>query len=129
ASNLGWARRAAAGLVVGRDAPIAALERQWTQALAGDRRLVVLSGDPGIGKTTVAAELAPRLHAAGTLVLYGRWDEEALAPYQALREALGTYAAACPRDVLRTGLAPHVDVIARLLPDLATTAGGVRAPL
>jgi AAA ATPase domain len=130
ASNLGWARRAAAGLVVGRDGPVELLEGAWEQATAGDDpRMVVISGDPGIGKTTVAAELALRLHAAGAVVLYGRWDEEALAPYQAIREALGTYAAACPKPLLRADLANHAEDLARLLPDLGARIGGVRAAL
>ncbi|HET6663923.1 MAG TPA: AAA family ATPase, partial [Acidimicrobiales bacterium] len=129
ASNLGWARRAAAGLVVGRDGPVELLEGAWERALAGEDRMVVISGDPGIGKTTVAAELALRLHAAGALVLYGRWDEEALAPYQAIREALGTYATASPKPLLRTDLASHAEELARLLPDLGARIGGVRAAL
>jgi hypothetical protein len=129
ASNLGWARRAAAGLVVGRDGPVELLEGAWDRALRGEHRMVVVSGDPGIGKTTVAAELALRLHAAGALVLYGRWDEEALAPYQAIREALGTYAAASPKALLRADLASHAEDLARLLPDLGARIGGVRAAL
>ncbi len=129
ASNLGWARRAAAGLVVGRDGPVELLEGAWERARRGEHRIVVVSGDPGIGKTTVAAELALRLHAAGALVLYGRWDEEALAPYQAIREALGTYAAATPKPLLRADLANHAEDLARLLPDLGARVGGVRAAL
>ncbi|HEX5366554.1 MAG TPA: AAA family ATPase [Acidimicrobiales bacterium] len=129
ASNLGWAHRAAAGPVVGRAGPLARLEGAWTATVSGDHRLVVLSGDPGIGKTTVAAEHALRVHAAGGVVLYGRWDEEGLAPYQAVREALGSYAAACPRSVLRRDVAAHADELARLLPDLGARVGGVRAPL
>ncbi len=129
ASNLGWARRAAAGLVVGRDGPVELLEGAWERARRGEHRIVVVSGDPGIGKTTVAAELALRLHAAGALVLYGRWDEEALAPYQAIREALGTYAAATPKPLLRADLANHAEDLARLLPDLGARIGGVRAAL
>jgi AAA ATPase domain len=129
ASNLGWARRAAAGLVVGRDGPVELLEGAWERARRGEHRIVVVSGDPGIGKTTVAAELALRLHAAGALVLYGRWDEEALAPYQAIREALGTYAAATPKPLLRGDLANHAEDLARLLPDLGARIGGVRAAL
>jgi hypothetical protein len=129
ASNLGWARRAAAGLVVGRDGPVELLEGAWERARRGEHRIVVVSGDPGIGKTTVAAELALRLHAAGALVLYGRWDEEALAPYQAIREALGTYAAATPKALLRGDLANHAEDLARLLPDLGARIGGVRAAL
>jgi AAA ATPase domain len=129
ASNLGWARRAAAGLVVGREGPVELLEGAWDRARRGEHRIVVVSGDPGIGKTTVAAELALRLHAAGALVLYGRWDEEALAPFQAIREALGTYAAACPKRLLRADLASHAEDLARLLPDLGARIGGVRAAL
>jgi hypothetical protein len=129
ASNLGWARRAAAGLVVGRDGPVELLEGAWERARRGEHRIVVVSGDPGIGKTTVAAELALRLHSTGALVLYGRWDEEALAPYQAIREALGTYAAATPKPLLRADLANHAEDLARLLPDLGARIGGVRAAL
>ena len=128
-SNLGWARRAAAHLVVGRDEPVARLEAAWQAALDGERRVVVVAGDPGIGKTTVAAELALRVHAGGGTVLYGRWDEEGLAPYQALREALGTYATACPRPRLRAEVAQHAGELSRLLPDIAARIGGVRPPL
>jgi hypothetical protein len=129
ASNLGWARRAAARLVVGRDDHVARLEEAWALTLAGDHRIVVVSGDPGIGKTTVAAELALRVHSQGGTVLYGRWDEEGLAPYQAVREALGTYSTACPRPLLRADLATHADELARLLPDLGARLGGLRPPL
>jgi hypothetical protein len=129
ASNLGWARRAATRVMIGREEQLARLETAWAAALAGERRVVVLAGDPGIGKTTVAAELALRVHAGGGIVLYGRWDEEGLAPYQALREALGTYAAACPRALLRADLSVRADEIARLLPEIAAHIGGVRPPL
>lgn len=129
ASNLGWAHRAAARLVVGRHGPLSRLEGAWTGALDGDHHLVVLSGDPGIGKTTLAAELALRVHASAGTVLYGRWDEEGHAPYQAIREALSTYAAACPRRLLRQDVAPHADELARLIPDIGARIGGVRPPL
>ncbi len=129
AANLGWAHRAAAHPVIGRVGTMARLEGAWTAALAGDPRVVVLSGDPGIGKTTLAAEQALRIHATGGMVLYGRWDEERLAPYQAIREALGSYATACPRRLLRHDVDPHADDLARLLPDIAARVGGVRPPL
>jgi tetratricopeptide (TPR) repeat protein len=129
ASNLEWARRAAHGQVLGRDEPLAALETAWKATLHGERRMVLLSGDGGIGKTTVAAELALRLHAEGALVLYGRWDQEAIAPYQAMREALGTYASACPTPRLRADLDGWGDELSRLLPDVGARVGGVRSPL
>jgi hypothetical protein len=129
ASNLGWAHRAVARAVVGRHDPLARLDDAWAAARESGHRLVVLSGDPGIGKTTLAAELALRVHADGGSVLYGRWDEEGHAPYQALREALGTYATACPRRVLRQDVVGHADELARLLPDIGARIGGVRPPL
>jgi len=52
------------------------------------RRLVVISGEAGIGKTRVAAEAAARMHARGALVLYGRGDEDAFIPFQAFAEAV-----------------------------------------
>jgi tetratricopeptide (TPR) repeat protein len=128
-SNLEWARRAARGPVLGREEPLEALAAAWKATLYGNRRTVLLAGEGGIGKTTVAAELALRLHAEGALVLYGRWDQRALAPYQAVREALGTYAAACPTERLRADLEGWGDEITRLLPDVGARVGGVRAPL
>jgi hypothetical protein len=129
ASNLGWAHRAASRPVIGRAGPMSRLEGAWTAALSGSRPVVIVSGDPGVGKTTLAAENALRVQGSGGLVLYGRWDEEVLAPYQAMREALGAYAAACPRPMLQADVKPHADDLARLLPDLGARVGGVRGPL
>jgi AAA ATPase domain len=129
ASNLAWAHRAAARGIVGREEEGARLLDAWDRARQGEHAAVVISGDPGIGKTALAAELALRVGAGGGTVLYGRWDEEALTPYQALREALGSYATACPRALVRADVAAHVDDLARLIPDLGARVGGVRPPL
>jgi hypothetical protein len=128
-SNLEWARRAAHGPVLGREEPLAALEAAWQSTLHGERRTVLLAGEGGIGKTTVAAQLALRLHSEGALVLYGRWDPESLAPYQAVREALGSYAGACPTPRLRAELEGWGGELSRLLPDVGARVGGVRSPL
>ena len=39
--------------IVGREAELAQLQRWWQQALAGERQLVFVTGEPGIGKTTL----------------------------------------------------------------------------
>jgi DNA-binding SARP family transcriptional activator len=54
----------------------------------GRRRLVLVAGEPGIGKTRLVAETARRAHHAGATVLAGRCHEEPLAPFAPLVEAL-----------------------------------------
>jgi DNA-binding CsgD family transcriptional regulator len=54
---------------------------------AGVRRLALITGEAGIGKTRVAAEAAAGLHAAGAIVVHGRCQQDALIPYQAFLEA------------------------------------------
>src|SRR5712692_5771895 len=47
--------------LVGRDEEIDLLLRRWARAKAGDGRLVLVSGEPGIGKSRIAAVLEERL--------------------------------------------------------------------
>ena len=80
--------------LVGRDVALAALRGHWATARGGGSAVVLLAGDPGIGKTRLAGELARAAFADGATVIYGRGQEEALAPYQPIAEALGPYIAA-----------------------------------
>jgi tetratricopeptide (TPR) repeat protein len=128
ASNFAWIG-AAAGPFVGRAHELQAIKRAWSQASSGSRVLVLLGGEPGIGKTALAAEAARQLHGTGALVLHGRWDEKLLAPYQAFREALGEYARACPRAILQADLRGRAGEISRLFPEVAEHIGTVEAPL
>jgi class 3 adenylate cyclase/predicted ATPase len=49
--------------LVGRDEEIELLLRRWARAKAGDGQVVLVSGEPGIGKSRVTAALAERLGA------------------------------------------------------------------
>jgi DNA-binding SARP family transcriptional activator/tetratricopeptide (TPR) repeat protein len=108
--------------LVGRDAPLDELARHWHDARDGHRRVAVLIGEPGIGKTRLAAEFCRTAHADGAAVLLGRCYEESLVPYQPFVEALSHYVAECPGDELRLALGPHRATLARLLPELAEQA-------
>jgi DNA-binding NarL/FixJ family response regulator len=68
------------GSLAGRDQELAALRGWRAEALAGDGRLVVLTGPPGIGKTRLAEELAGGARRSGQQVLWGRAVEERGAP-------------------------------------------------
>ena len=53
-------------MLVGRDAELAVLDALITQAKAGAGGVVLLTGEPGVGKTRLAR--AGTEHAAGTMV-------------------------------------------------------------
>ena len=48
--------------LVGRDEEIDLLMRRWARAKTGDGQVVLISGEPGIGKSRIVAALAERLH-------------------------------------------------------------------
>jgi class 3 adenylate cyclase/predicted ATPase len=48
--------------LVGRDEEIDLLLRRWVRARAGDGQVVLVSGEPGIGKSRLTATLEERLH-------------------------------------------------------------------
>ena len=82
------APRATEGAFVGREAPLELLRSRWRESRAGQAHLVLLVGEAGVGKTRLATRFAEDVHADGGAVLYGRSDEDALLPHQALVEAL-----------------------------------------
>jgi AAA ATPase domain/Bacterial transcriptional activator domain len=81
-------RRSGRSPFVAREAELRRLRARWQQARGGQGALVLVTGEPGIGKTRLAARFAAEAHAAGALVLYGRADEEAGVPYQPFPQAL-----------------------------------------
>jgi len=62
ASRFEALRGSALSPLVGRDEEIDLLLRRWARAKAGDGQVVLVSGEPGIGKSRITAVLAERLH-------------------------------------------------------------------
>ena len=56
-------RGSALSRLVGRDEEIDLLLRRWARAKAGDGQVVLVSGEPGLGKSRIIAELEKRLRA------------------------------------------------------------------
>jgi DNA-binding SARP family transcriptional activator len=108
----------------GRGRTLGRLEGAWNEALAGETRVALVAGEPGIGKTTLAGELARRVHAAGAAVLYGRCAEQVLVPYQPWVEALERLLDDLPPAEAEHWLTIHDGALARLLP----ARGGEGAP-
>ena len=109
----------------GREAELAALRSAWDDAVAGRRCGVLVSGEPGIGKTRLAAEVAAHARERGGMVLYGRCDEGLSAAAQPFAQALGAYAAACPVDELRVQLGARAGDLVPLLPALDARVPGI----
>jgi DNA-binding SARP family transcriptional activator len=75
---------------VGRESELRLLRALWSRVAIGKGRaqLALLVGEPGIGKTRLAARFAREVHEAGGAVLYGVCLETALRPYEPFAEAL-----------------------------------------
>jgi DNA-binding winged helix-turn-helix (wHTH) protein/tetratricopeptide (TPR) repeat protein len=110
---------------VGRERTIRRLERALEAALAGSGGIVLLAGEPGIGKTRTAEELARKAAERGAQVLVGRCFEGEGAPafwpwVQVLREL----AATTPPARLRAALGSDAGALAQLAPELGAVRSG-----
>lgn len=95
-------------------------------ALRRSGRTVLISGEPGIGKTRLLAESAERAAAQGWLVLVGRtYESEGMPPYLPFVEALRQYVRACPEADLRTQVGRGAPEVALLVPELLERVPGI----
>ncbi len=79
--------------IIGRRRELDSLRTWLTSTLTGSGRLVLCAGEPGIGKTRLAQELAGLALAGGTAVAWGRYVEAEGAPaYWAWRQVLKSLA-------------------------------------
>ena len=114
---------AAGGAFVGRDDEQERLAAAWKAVTAGERRVMLLGGEPGIGKTTLSSRFAAGVYEDGATVVYGRCDEDLGIPYQPWIEALRQLVAAAPDALLAAHVADRGAHLARLVPDLARRVG------
>ena len=114
---------------VGRSAERDTLVDAWKDVVAGGRRVVLIAGEPGIGKTRLVKEVCRLAHDHGGLVLWGGCEEDLGIPYQPFAEALRWYATAGPIDDLRELLGTLGGELIRLIPDLDRLVPGLAAPV
>jgi tetratricopeptide (TPR) repeat protein len=104
---------------VGRERELAELEAHLAAASAGHGGLVLLGGEPGVGKTRLLDELATRAHARGTIPLWGRCWEEGGAPlYWPWVQVLRAVLRRDDPQRLMAELGAQSAVLAPLVPDL-----------
>jgi DNA-binding SARP family transcriptional activator len=104
--------------MVGRDRPLELLLSDLASAEQGSGGVALISGESGIGKSRLAAELAREAERRGDLVLWGTSHEEDVDfPYSELIGALEQYFVTCAPST-RSPLAAQYPQLAMLVPSL-----------
>ena len=109
---------------IGRAREASILQEAWSRAAGGARGLVVIAGEAGVGKTRLAAELAAHAHADGAAVLFGRFDEEAPAPYQPVVAMLRGWAGGASLAPLAERLGSRAAELGVVLPEFGPQPAG-----
>jgi DNA-binding SARP family transcriptional activator len=107
------------GVFVGRERELAELVRSLEDVLAGRGGLVLLSGEPGIGKSRLTDELIGHARARGASVVVGRcWEAGGAPAYWPWVQGLRAYVREAEPDALRAQLGAGAADLAQLLPEL-----------
>jgi class 3 adenylate cyclase/tetratricopeptide (TPR) repeat protein len=120
--------RVPASRFVGRLEERAQLQEIAAAAEAGHRQLALISGEPGIGKSRLAAQAAIELHAGGAAVLFGRSSEDIDPPLRPWAEALSHYVEHAPKPIIERHVERHGGELRRLAPGLVDRVPDVPAP-
>src|SRR3954467_8574199 len=113
---------------VGRTPELAMLRRLVPWADDAGRRIVLLGGEAGAGKSRLVCEFASEVAAEGALVLYGGCDADVRTPYGPFVEALEQLVRALDPDELRSAIGGTGGELARLLPELRTKLDDLPEP-
>ena len=113
------------GRLVGRASELAEARELWQRARDGRGYAVLLSGEPGAGKTRLAREITIQAAVDGALVLTGGcYEYEATTPYLPFVEAFRRWVREEPKDdVLRDVMGDAAMQIAKLAPEIETRLG------
>jgi DNA-binding CsgD family transcriptional regulator len=114
---------------VGRSPELETLRTLMPMAEGEPRRVLLLGGAPGSGKSRLVREFAAEATSDGALVLYGACDAVVHAPYGPFVEALDHLTRVTDPVELRAAIGRAGGELTRLLPDLPTRVGDLPSPL
>ncbi len=115
---------------VGREAEMATLRSGLVAALDGTGGLLLIGGEPGVGKTTLVKRLIREAEQRGALAVFGRcYESEGAVPYSPFVEMLEQALATMPAEVVRDDLGDDAPEIARMVPELRRRFRDIGEPL
>jgi tetratricopeptide (TPR) repeat protein len=112
----------------GRVKELAIIEQSFAAATRGQRQVVLLAGEPGIGKTRLSTEVGRIGYREGATVLLGTCDEDIRPPYRPFVEALRHLVVHAPDEVLLQPIREHQGDLLRIVPALAERVPNVPKP-
>ena len=119
----------AGGVFVGRQREMGDLKAALEETLSGRGHLVMLVGEPGIGKTRTAQELATYAGLRGAQVLWGRcYEEQGAPPYWPWVQAIRSYVRDIGPEQLRSDMGAGAADIAEVVSDINDRIPGLNPP-
>ena len=117
-------RHRATMALVGRERELSTLRTLWRAVREGEgARLVLVTGDAGMGKSRLVRELALEGREQGAVVLHGSADEDLLVPNQHLVAALEHFFAVAAPDELRRRVGSRAADLEPIAPGLSELTG------
>jgi class 3 adenylate cyclase len=121
--------RLASGVFVGREEQLEILHRALEDTLSGKGRVLLLVGEPGIGKTRTSEELTTYARMRGAQVLWGRCYEGDGAPsYWPWMQVIRSYAHDRDPKELLSEMGPGAADIAEVVSEVREHLPGLPAP-
>ncbi|MGZ3617533.1 MAG: ATP-binding protein, partial [Ktedonobacteraceae bacterium] len=106
--------------LVGREEEISLMRRVFKQVQNGQRRVVFISGEPGIGKTRIARDFTHWCEESQhTTILWGYcYEMSGQLPYQPIVDAINAHAQTCSPEKLRSMLGTNASDLAKIVPEI-----------
>ena len=116
-------------IFVGREDQLGRLKESLQSVADNGGRMVMLIGEPGIGKTRTAQELTSYAEEQGIKSLWGRcYEGQQMPPYWPWVQAINTYIRSCERDRLQEELGGKTSILSEVFEELKEVFPDLQPP-